>query len=270
MTASSIAQYLEQRRTTPRPAERGDPRKEAWAALAGRAATQGDGEPQSFRPLPFKPAPSAARVANPYAEPATASLEAPAGRRGSALFRPREPASAPTPPPDIEERLSEAYHRGVQEGLDAARAEAATARAMERAEIQKRVVVERLDFQMNEYAKLSDAIGLGLKDVERRISESVERILRPFLLAAVTSRAVDEVAASIARLASTGHRPLMKVSGPEPLLKLLKDRLGAIAVEFEFAPDSQIEIKVEATHTTIATELGPWADWLESLSGPAD
>ena len=189
MTASSIAQYLEQRRTA-RPAERGDPRRDAWAALASRSVAQEDSSTPAFRPLPFK-----------AASPSDAAGFPPL-RQGSALFRPRE--APPEPPVDIEERLAEAYHRGVQEGIDAARAEAATARAMERADIQKRAVVERVDFQMNEYAKLAEAIGQGLKDIERRIANSVEQILRPFLYATLASRAVDELVSNIQKLASAG------------------------------------------------------------------
>jgi hypothetical protein len=264
MTASSIAQYLEQRKAA-KPAERGDPRKEAWAALASRSSAQSESEPQAFRPLPFKSA-SPARVQNPFTEGAPANVEPQAARPASPLFRPRE-APPPPPQPDMEQKLSEAYHRGVQEGLDAARSEAATARALERAEIQKRVVVERLDFQMNEYAKFADQIVNGFKEVERRIAESVERILRPFLHGAITLRAVEEIAASVAKLSSVGRPPALKIRGPEPLLKLLKEKIGGLAVEVEFAPDAQMEITVEASHTTISTELGAWADWLDSLDG---
>ena len=263
MTASSIAQYLEQRKAA-KPAERGDPRKDAWAALAGRASAQSEGEPQAFRPLQFKSAPSQARAS---AESPATNPEPQASRSASPLFRPRE---TPPPQPDIEQKLSEAYHRGVQEGLDAARSEAATARALERAEIQKRLVVERLDFQMNEYAKFADQVAQGLKEIERRIAESVERILRPFLHGAITLRAVEEVAASVARLSSAGHPPVLKIRGPEPLLKLLKEKIGGLAVEVEFAPDAHMEITVEAAHTTIATELGAWADWLDSIDRSAE
>ena len=260
MTTSSIAQYLEQRKAA-RPAG-SEGRKEAWTALAVRAAAAAESANAPPRPVPFRGAASPERAAVMSAVP-----DHQAGRGASALFRAREPAA---PPPDIEERLSEAYHRGVQEGLDAARAEAATARALERAEIQKRVVVDRLDFQMNEYAKLAESISQGLKEVERRIADSVEKILKPFLHAAVTSRAVDEIGVSLARLSSAGLPPLLRISGPEPLLKLLKERVGALAVEVDYVPDAQIEIKVEAGHTTIATELGAWADWLDSASGASD
>ena len=82
----------------------------------------------------------------------------PPSRRAASRRRVRHAAPAPEPDVDWEERLAEAYHRGVQEGLDAGKAEAATARALERAEWQKRAVVEKLDFQMNEFARLSETL----------------------------------------------------------------------------------------------------------------
>ena len=66
------------------------------------------------------------------------------------------PAPPPPPAPDIEAQLTEAYHRGVQEGLDAGKSEAATARALERAELQKRARVASRPPQIPQrgYAKL--------------------------------------------------------------------------------------------------------------------
>src|SRR3954453_7528554 len=99
---------------------------------------------------------------------------------------PRQPPPLPPPPEpapdfDLEERLSEAYHRGVQEGLDAAKSE----RALERAEQQKRAVVDKLDFQMNEFARLSETLKDGFADLEKRLAQATARLLRPLLEQAV-------------------------------------------------------------------------------------
>ena len=85
-----------------------------------------------------------------------------APRPVSPLFFRRE---VPPPPAhsDFEERLAEAYQRGVQEGLDSAHAAAASAMTQERAEAQKRAVVERIDFQMNEYAQARRDISAGFE-----------------------------------------------------------------------------------------------------------
>ena len=262
MKATPIAQYLEQksrRGTIEWPTQTreavGANTRPAVAAYASQAATAA-----VFRRS------SALSVAEPAAmmepEAQETSMEPPPSRKGAALFRPRE---AP-PPIDIEAKMAEAYHRGVQEGLDAARAEAATARAMERAELQKRAVVERLDFQMNEYAKVADLIANGLAEIERRTSDAVARILRPFLKDAVANQAVAELAEQIGKLRVAGRPSLMRIRGPERLLQALRARLTSLAVEVEYVEEDGVEVTVEADHTTISSEIAAWTDLIESLA----
>ena len=257
MKASPLAQYLQQknragaiewpavRRDVPPPS----PQQAQSASAFRRAAQMGAAE----------------TFARGSEEARAAPEDEAAPRRNPALFRPRESAPPPPPPPDIENRLSEAYHRGVQEGLDAARAEAATSRAMERAEVQKRAVVERLDFQMNEYAKLAEVVAAGMTEVERRIADVAARILQPFLTQAVSHQIVEELAANIAKLRIAGRPSFMKIRGPEKLLNVLKEKISTMAVDVEYVAEDGIEITVEAQHTTIVSEIAPWAELIATL-----
>jgi hypothetical protein len=201
-----------------------------------------------------------------------AQAETDTRRRDSIFSRPREaaPAPEPAPDPDIENQLAEAYHRGVQAGMDAANGEAATARALERAETQRHSVVERLDFQMNEVAQLGETISNGLKEVESRIADVVARILQPLVTQAVSRKVVDELIENITRLLRNGGQTgLMKISGPEKVLSLLKKRVSQIALDVEYvSEEAEIEVTVEAQHTTIRSALAPWADLIASLGEP--
>ena len=138
----------------------------------------------------------------------------------------RYPAPAPEPQVDWEERLAESYHRGVQEGLDAGKAEAATARALERAEWQKRAVVEKLDFQMNEFARLSETLTQTFAELERRIAEAAARALKPLVQDRVAKEIVDELVENVARLTRGGGLELIKVRGPAKLLSALKEKIA--------------------------------------------
>jgi hypothetical protein len=195
-------------------------------------------------------------------------------RRGSIFSRTRDAAPEPEPEPeaapDIENQLAEAYHRGVQAGMDAANGEAATARALERAETQRRSVVERLDFQMNEVAQLGETISNGLKDVESRIADVVARILQPLVTQAVSRKVIDELIENITRLLRNGGQTgLMKIRGPEKVLSVLKKRVSQIALDVEYvSEEEEIEVTVEAQQTTIRSALAPWADLIASLGEP--
>jgi len=262
MKATPIAQYLD--------------RKDRVGAIEWPSSRR---EPSPFKPRPKLAAPDeptpnapvfrrsgllaavATRTDDPEASASPPSGEAAPPRRDSVFFRPREAA----PVIDIEARLAEAYHRGVQEGLDTAKAEAATARALERAEMQKRAVVERLDFQMNEYAALSETIANGLIEIEGRIADVVARILQPFVTEAVCSQIVDELAENVASLRRAGRPELLKITGPERLLSALKRRLEPLAADVEFVEREGVEVSVEAGPTTIRSELAPWADLIASI-----
>ena len=267
MKATPIAEFLA-RKSGDAPSARPAPGTSAFASNAFNprrvSAVNDDPEPQ-FRRSGLNAA-VARRI--PEAPPLVKPLD-------SASFAPprREPPPAPprhAPAPmepsiDIEAQLSEAYHRGVQEGLDAGKAEAATARALERAEMQKRAVVEKLDFQMNEYARLSEAMNNGFTELERRIAQAAAQLLKPLLVEAVSRQIVDELAENVARLTRAGGVGLLKVRGPERLLASLKPKIEALAVDVEYAEEEGVEISVTAQSTEIRSELASWTRLIEDI-----
>jgi hypothetical protein len=270
MNATPIAKYLDQKgRTEP----------VAWP-------------PARVDAFPFKPKPAAATPETPASVASefrratlsgaiqsrardvsdrqpSAQADTDTRRKDSIFSRPREAAPAPELEPDIENQLAEAYHRGVQAGMDAASGEAATARALERAEAQRRSVVERLDFQMNEFAQLAETISGGLVEVEHRIADVVARILQPLVTQAVSRKIVDELIENIARLVRNGGQTgLMRISGPERVLSVLRKRVSQIAVDVEYVSEEGVEVTIEAQHTTIRSEFGHWIDLIASFSEP--
>lgn len=251
MKATPIAQYLDQKGRSG-PVEFPSARRDASAFTSAPMAYEEQARVASL----FRRSALIAAVASRPND----SQERP--RPKSVFLRSRESA----PEEDLEARLAEAYRRGVQEGSDTAREEAAAARALELAESRKRAVVEQLDFQMNEYAKLAEAIATGLSEVEGRIAEVVARVLRPFVTTAISSQIVGELADKIARLRQPGRPALMRIRGPERLLSALKERIASLAVDVEYSVEEGVEVVVEAADTTISSELAPWADLIASLT----
>ena len=261
MKATPIAEFLA-RKANDAPPARTAPAANPFAAR--RANVVNDDDEPDFRRsgLVAALAKRSAEAPN-LVRPIEASSFAP---RREQPAPPRQPAPPPPPPePDIEAQLAEAYHRGVQEGLDAAKAEAATARALERAELQKRAVIEKLDFQMNEYARLSETLAAGFAELERRVAQSAARVLKPLLVEAVAGQIVDELSENVARLTRAGGVGLIKVRGPERLLSALKDKIEALAVDVEYVEDEGVEITVSAQATEIRSELASWAKLIEDI-----
>jgi len=277
MKATPIAKYLDQKGRT-EPVAWPPARQDAFP-FKPKQAQRGQETPTSiaseFRRATLSDA-IQARARDASDRQSGAHGETDTRRRDSIFSRPREaapapePAAEPAPDPDIERQLAEAYHRGVQAGMDAANAEAATARALERAETQRRSVVERLDFQMNEFAQLGEKISAGLIEVEQRIADVAARILQPLMTQAVSRKIVDELTENITLLLRNGgQNGLIKISGPEKVLNLLKKRVSQIAVDVEYVSEEEgIEVTVEAQNTTIRSAFAPWADLIASLGEP--
>ncbi len=166
---------------------------------------------------------------------------------------------------EMEARLDEARALGREEGLEQGRAEAAERFAAERAELQQQAVMERLDFQLNEYAQLEAAVRSGFDEVEARVGDAVARILGPFLVKQVVRYATDELMKHLGRLTAGGAPGLITIRGPERVLSLLRDRVAELPADIQFVDDGGVEASVECNATRIVTELKPWADLLASL-----
>ena len=166
---------------------------------------------------------------------------------------------------DIALRLAEAHARGREEGLAEARVEAEERHAAERAAAREQAVLERLEFQLNEYGELETAIRSGFARVEENVGTAVARILTPFLEKQTAKYVVDELGKAVARLCAGRPPGLVTVRGPERVLKLLRARTADLPASIEYVEDRGVEAVVEAGATQIVTELRPWAELLASL-----
>ncbi len=162
-------------------------------------------------------------------------------------------------------RLAEAHARGREEGLAEGRAEALDRHAAELAAAHEQALMQRLEFQLNEYAQLEGAIRSGFTQIEENIGAAVTRILAPFLVKQVVKYVADELSKNIARLCAGGSPGLITIRGPARVLALLRERIADLAAEVDYVEDKGVEAVVEAKATQIVTELRPWAELLASL-----
>jgi hypothetical protein len=175
--------------------------------------------------------------------------------------RAREAAKAE----ELAVRLAEAHARGREEGRAEALAEAEELRAADHAAAQEQALAERVDFQLNEYARLERTLRAGLAEIEDKVGAAAARILAPFLAKEVVKHVTDELAKNIKQLCSGGSPGLITIRGPERVLKLLRARIADLAVEVDYVENDAVEAVVEANATQIVTQLHSWADLLASL-----
>jgi hypothetical protein len=181
--------------------------------------------------------------------------------RESVLLKPKV-VSAPI---DMEARIEEALERGRQEGLAAARAESAAALAQQRGQLTERESAVRLAWQANEYAQFAEKIDMAIGALEERLAQSVARILKPFLIEEQVKKVTQALSENLSRILSKDAPPVLKITGPEALLTLLRDKLSSHPVEVEYAPANGLDVIVEANQTILKTQLQAWIDHIQTL-----
>ena len=126
--------------------------------------------------------------------------------------------------------------------------------------------MQRLEFQLNEYAKLEGAIRSGFTRIEENVGAAVARILAPFLEKQIVKHVADGLSKNIARLCAGGSPGPITIRGPQRVLALLRERIADLPAEIEYVDDANgVEAVVETKATQIVTEFGPWAELLASL-----
>jgi hypothetical protein len=183
----------------------------------------------------------------------------------------------PEPEPVIEVRPKP---NPLQEQAALVRAAVEKARAEERAaarqEWDQHLTQERARFQVELnrerskwVAQQAEAIAIGISEafaaIEERLSSQIANIIRPFVTDAFRSQALQETQAALKVLLSGTRDAVIRISGPEDLLRALKSRLGEEGAAIEFRPSDDAEVAVVASDTSIQTRLGVWKSRLETL-----
>ena len=223
---------------------------------------------QGPAPTPFKPRMlrAASDAASRAVLPVSLALREIALPRGESAPAPRPRPRAALGEAEIEARIAGAYERGRREGAAAARVEEAETLEREIAGERERAMVTQLDFQLNEYTQVAEAISAGLQEIEQRIAEVVARLIEPLLTRATADRILEALCDNLARLRVGGSPGMIKIRGPERVLAALRERVAYLAVDVEFVADHGVEVSIEADETTICSQLQPWTDLIASLA----
>jgi hypothetical protein len=182
-------------------------------------------------------------------------------QRDSVLLRPR----VLSVPADIDARVEEALERGKLEGLAAGRAEAAANLALERADWEEQESERRAAWQANDYAQLAGKIERAMTEVEDRLAGAVARILKPFLIEERVKRITESLSENLSTILSRDSPPVLKITGPEALLSVLRDQMSSHAVVVEYVAADGLDVTVEANQTIIKSQLQAWIDHIESI-----
>lgn len=173
----------------------------------------------------------------------------------AALARPAKPAG-----PDHAAILAAAVAAARTEALASARQEFEAERARDAESFDAHLALARQQWA----AETAETLRVGLTSaheaIEARICDSLGRILVPFLSDAVRAQALQEMSTLITRLLDDPKTPLLRISGPDVLIDVLRARHEGSAIEFQTS--EAVDVRVTADDTVIETQLGAWTTHL--------
>ena len=205
------------------------------------------------------PLPAAARLIEFKLVPGSGQAR---GAQSLALAKPDVDESGDRPEP-----IATAFLRGRYQGLDDARAEfEAKLKAAEEA-FEERLVAERAAWVAEQGAELAAKITTAVDMLSDDIGDSVAAILSPFLEEKLRVRIVEELLRSLEKVLKGGRPATLKISGPDDLLQIIRQTLGASSSAIDFEATGEVDVRVVADHTIIETQLEAW---LQRIGGEGE
>jgi hypothetical protein len=89
--------------------------------------------------------------------------------------------------------------------------------------------------------------------------------LKPFLNEERVKQVTLALCENLNRILSNETPAVLKISGPEALLSVLRQKMAAHSAAVEFIPAGGLDVTIEAHQTVIRSQLQAWIDHLESI-----
>jgi hypothetical protein len=173
------------------------------------------------------------------------------------------PEANPVPQQPVVDRQAElirlAETRARAEEREAARKELEDAIAAEKVRYLEDLNDQRTIWVEQQALQLSVQISAAVDRLEANISERVANTIRPFVSEAFRQQSLAEFKDVLETLLSGRDVGLLKISGPEDLLSVMKSHLERYGSSIEFLPSEHVEMSVIAQDTLVQTQLNSWS-----------
>lgn len=192
------------------------------------------------------------------------------GQRSSSTFAALTPKrvevdAPPPPPPDLDAIAAAARAEGRREGEAALRAAVEAAVAAEREAAAAALAEARQVWVETESAVLANAVAAQAQALEERLSQSLSRVLRPFLAEALRQEALRDLHATLASLVADDQAGTLAVTGPADLVAALARRLDLPAERLSITSEGGPDLRIRVNGTLIETRLGAWGERVAAL-----
>lgn len=164
------------------------------------------------------------------------------------------------PRESLEELLEAAQEKGRIEGRLTAQTAHDAQLAAQQLDHEKHIEESRAAWISEESAKFELHLTDAIAKLEACVAESVDAVLRPFLIESLRRQMIDELVIGINVLLANDETPSIEISGAADFIDALRQRLSAAAVAVDYKPDESIDVKIVAHHTVIESQLRAWIE----------
>jgi hypothetical protein len=192
----------------------------------------------------------------------------PAGPPGDRLGEPaQEEEIAAAAEEDRAREIEAAHARGSAEGQAAAQVEFDHRLAEERIGFEARMERERARWVTDEGNTLKETLDAAFKALEASLAGSVNRILEPFLGAALRGQVVQSLRENLSVLLSSDRHGMLRIAGPQDLLTALSEGLAPSSKAIEYLPNEAVDVTIVADQTVVESQLQAWISRFNETGG---
>lgn len=163
---------------------------------------------------------------------------------------------------DHEAELEAAREQGRQEAAATAQKHLEASLQALAAQHEEHLLNERQSWATEEGHKLSLAITEAFAQLQDMLANTLDAILRPFLIDALRRQMIEELAHNVSILL-TSESPAIEISGPDDLIAALREKLSPETAAITYKPNSSVDIRIVAHHTVIESQMQAWIERFE-------
>jgi hypothetical protein len=161
--------------------------------------------------------------------------------------------------------VDEAYVRGVDDGKAAVEAEMVARLEEQKATFERDLAAWRESWRLKEGARIAEQLRTAIGDMERRIADSTEGVLRPFLDEAIRVQAMVELRSILHELVTKAPGIALELSGPEDLLAAVRESLAGSGATVSYRANEACDVQVKAGASILETRIAAWLGQIEGL-----
>jgi len=168
--------------------------------------------------------------------------------------------------PSLEDQLKAAFEDGQRQGHAEGRAEAEADAELLLSESRIRhaeeLIAERENFQRDCADALMSQLESAAKMIERNIEERVAALLKPFLLARLRERALQDLERAISRALVEGAK--IHIEAPPEIIEHLREHLPSEAFQVGYSESVDADVRAYIEDTHIEANISAWIAELEA------